>query len=138
MDLEGKRFRIKDQIWIVDTVITGSAAKLVGQDFAFIRLEGSSDSFDNMRKVSIKDVVAFIEESPAVYDGDWPIIVTHGIHGEKWGLDEELEELGLNDEQRHHYKYVAYELVLTVELYEDGSHAITHVNKKKLPQPITD
>lgn len=124
-NLIGKQFTFEDDLWLVDSVTSDG-------ETAFISQAGSVNSFVKMPVDQVELLL-----TPVVYNGPWPIVMDHYVQGEKWGLDEALEELGLSEEKRRPFGYIGLELKLTVELYEDGTHAITHVDDRKLPKPIT-
>lgn len=70
----------------------------------------------------------------------WPIEVTVGVHGSKSGslesVKEALEDEGVDavewlETNEHDVAYIGYEILLDVELYEDGSHKVVGVRERQ-------
>ncbi len=70
---------------------------------------------------------------------EFPIKVTEYLHGEKfWENDKfgELVDEGYDEKFLEQFRYLVYELELSLELRENGNIYITHVAGQKLDKPI--
>ena len=106
---------------------------VVGDDVYVERLHDNS-----IKKYAYTEVLSLVEDSnkKGWYTGPWPIVMNHYMHDEKYPIDDKLHEMGISEQERNMFKYVAHELELTVELHKNGDVYITHIQNIELPEKI--
>ena len=122
---KGDTFHIGTDVHMIDAVI--------GDDVYVERLRDNS-----LKKYAYAEILQLVNDSKKKgwYEGPWPIVRKHYLHDEKYGIDEELMELGLSEQDRQLFRYVVHELELTVELHKNGDVYITHIKGIELPEKI--
>jgi hypothetical protein len=67
---------------------------------------------------------------------DWPKVVTCYVHTSKDENYELAGDLGLSEEATKVFKWNCYEVVLQLEVHEDGNAYIHAVNNMLLKEPV--
>ena len=70
---------------------------------------------------------------------EFPIKLDEYLHGEKFWEDDKFDKLvdkGYDEKFLDQFRYLVYELKLSIEIHESGDIYITHVAGQELDTPI--